>query len=252
MVAVPLNRMNSSATASPSGPPGAASTESACWQLRCDRVTRFFGAFPVLRGISFQLPGHRMIALFGPNGAGKSTILNILAGALKPSSGAILIGGHAVRSVAASRQTGLLSHQSLLHPTLTVRENLDFYAILYGVSDRPGAIRTALERVRGEHLADLRAGELSQGMKQKAALARCLLHAPRLLLLDEPFASLDRSTVAEMRRCFAELRDQGLTLLVSTHTDELITDLADGAITLERGKLVRAEGVDAVVSEAAR
>lgn len=193
-----------------------------------------------------------MIALFGHNGAGKSTLLNILAGALKPSSGAILIGGSPVRSVAARRQTGLLSHQSLLHPILTVQENLEYFATLYNVADRTGAVRAALERVRGEHLAGLRAGELSQGMRQKASLARCLLHTPQLLLLDEPFASLDRVTVAEMRRCFAELRDQGLTLLLSTHTGELITDLCDGSLTMERGRLIGAEGVEAVVAEAAR
>lgn len=243
--------MNPPVTASPAQQPGAG-ISGAAWQLRCDKATRFFGAFPVLRGVTFQLPAHRMIALFGHNGAGKSTLLNILAGALKPSSGTVLIGGHTVRSAAARRQTGLLSHQSLLHPTLTVQENLEYFATLYGVANVADAARQALTRVRGEHLGHLRAGELSQGMKQKAALARCLLHTPQLLLLDEPFASLDRATVAEMRRCFAELRDQGLTLLLSTHTDELITDLCDGSLTMERGKLVAAEGVEAVVTEASR
>jgi len=148
------------------------------------------------------------------------------------------LGADAVGTAEARRRTGFLSHQSLLQPALTVEENLRFYAVLFGLADAAGATRYALARVRGEQLAGLRVGELSQGMRQKAALARSLLHRPNLLLLDEPFASLDRATIAELRDCLGELRDGGTTILLSSHQEAPVEGLADGAITLERGRLM--------------
>ncbi len=205
--------------------------------LSCKRVSRFFGERAVLREVSFEEEAGRLIALWGANGAGKSTLLRILAGALRPSEGEAAIHGDPAGSAAARRQTGFLSHQSLLHPHLTVGENLRFYATLFELAAPGEAVRAALEQVRGEPLAGMRAGELSQGMRQKAALARCLLHRPRLLLLDEPFASLDRATVAELRRCLSELRAAGLTILATSHQEEALRDLADGELWLERGRL---------------
>jgi heme ABC exporter ATP-binding subunit CcmA len=201
-------------------------------------VSRFFGGAAVLRSVSFNAASGELLALRGANGAGKSTLLRILAGALRPSLGTVTVAGAPVASVEARRITGFLSHQSLLHPTLTVQENLEFYATLFSLPDSRAAAGRALDQVNGAYLAPRRVGELSQGMKQKAALARCLLHQPRLLLLDEPFASLDRATVAELRACLARLRDQGLALILSSHQEEAFSGLADGELTLERGRLV--------------
>ena len=191
----------------------------------------------MLRRVSFTACTAEFLAIRGPNGAGKSTLLRILAGALRPSSGEVEVAGAPAGSPPARRQTGFLSHQSLLHPSLSVAENLEFFATLFHSPSPPEAARRALEQVRGAHLAPLRVGELSQGMKQKAALARCLLHQPRLLLLDEPFASLDRATVAEMRASLAQLRDQGLTLIVSSHQEEAFAGLTDRELVMERGRL---------------
>lgn len=206
-------------------------------RLQCREVSRFFGHFAALRDISFALTRGTLTALFGPNGAGKSTLLLILAGAMHPSLGKVSIEGFPINSPAARRRVGLLSHQSFLHPSLTVGENLHYFATLYGLEPEP-ATRQALALVRGEHLHELRVAQLSQGMRQKAALARALLHAPGVLLLDEPFASLDRETVAQLRSTLRSLRDGGLTLMVTTHNEELLADLADDALTLDRGRLV--------------
>jgi heme ABC exporter ATP-binding subunit CcmA len=206
--------------------------------VQCQRVSRFFGEIPVLREVSFNAAGGELLALRGANGAGKTTLLRILAGALRPSLGEVTVGGAPVASVEARRITGFLSHQSLLHPTLTVMENLEFFATLFSLPRPRAAAVQALDQVNGGYLAGRRVGELSQGMKQKAALARCLLHQPRLLLLDEPIASLDRATVAEMRACLARLRDQGLTLILSSHQEEAFAGLTDGELTLERGRLL--------------
>ena len=192
----------------------------------------------MLREVSFSAARGELLALRGANGAGKTTLLRILAGALRPSLGEITVDGAPVASVEARRMTGFLSHQSLLHPTLTVMENLEFYATLFSLPHPHAAAVQALDQVNGGSLAPRRVGELSQGMKQKAALARCLLHQPRLLLLDEPIASLDRATVAEMRACLARLRDQGMTLILSSHQEEAFAGLTDGELTLERGRLL--------------
>ncbi|MGH9487845.1 MAG: ATP-binding cassette domain-containing protein [Terriglobales bacterium] len=206
-------------------------------------MSRFFGDTVVLRQVSFTCEPGRLLTLWGANGAGKSTLLRILAGALRPSSGTALLSGARVGTPASRRQTGFLSHQSLLHPQLTVAENLEFFATLYGLADGHAAVTRALLQVRGTHLAPLRVGELSQGMRQKAALARCLLHQPALLLLDEPFASLDLQTVAELRACLAQLRDGGMTLLLSSHNPEQVAGLADGELTLARGRLSTPAGL---------
>ena len=207
--------------------------------LRCQRLTRFYGVFPALREVSFELPAGCLVGLYGPNGAGKSTLLHLLAGVRRPSSGSVRLGEEPAGTRAARQRTGYLAHDSLLHPHLTVAENLAYYAALY---DRPGsAVTVALAQTRGEKLAGLKVGELSQGMRQKAALARCLLHAPHLLLLDEPFASLDRQTVLELQQTLATLRDGGMTILASTHAPQLLEGLADGVMVLERGRLQQCE-----------
>lgn len=210
--------------------------------VSCEHVSRLFGERAVLRQVSFIAEGGELLALWGPNGAGKTTLLRILAGALRPSRGACRIGGAEAASAAARRLTGFLSHDSLLHPALTVRENLRFYAALYALEAPEAAVDRALDCVRGAELAALRAGELSQGMRQKAALARTLLHQPRLLLLDEPFASLDAATVAELRLTLAELKAAGMALILSSHQREPVAGLASGALNLEAGRLMPVPG----------
>ncbi|HET9785460.1 MAG TPA: heme ABC exporter ATP-binding protein CcmA [Terriglobales bacterium] len=208
--------------------------------LECQSVSRFFGEAAVLRQVSFTAEAGQCLALWGANGAGKSTLLRILAGALRPSLGSATVHGAAVGTAAARRQTGFLSHQSLLHPHLSVAENLRFYAVLHGRADPAAAVAGALAQVRGEYLAARRVGELSQGMRQKAALARALLHQPCLLLLDEPFASLDVQTVDDLRASLRELRQAGMAILLSSHNRQQVESLLDGEVTLERGRL-RAE-----------
>ena len=208
---------------------------SATCFLRCSRLSRFFGDFAALRQVELACPAGTLTALWGANGAGKSTLLRILAGGLRPSEGEAWIGDAAAGTAAARRQTGLLWHASLLQPALTVAENLRFYARLYGLS--AAAAERALAEVGGELLGARRVGELSQGMRQKAALARCLVHAPKLLLLDEPFASLDSASVGELQATLARLREGGTTILASSHQAEPLRALADAELTLERGRL---------------
>jgi heme ABC exporter ATP-binding subunit CcmA len=203
----------------------------------CQNVSRFFGDRAVLRQIGLACAPGELLYLGGANGAGKTTLLRILAGALRASAGTVRVAGAAIGSAEARRATGYLSHSSLLHPALTVQENLAFYAALFGLAAPEAAVETALTRVGAREFGGRRAGELSQGMKQKAALARCLLHQPRLLLLDEPFASLDRATVVELAAILRQLRDAGLGIIVTSHQTEPLEGLVDRRLELERGRL---------------
>lgn len=233
MSTAPISPLNSAASGL-RPPPGAEKPRDCCL-VECRNLSRFFGSFAALRRVDLRLPAGQLLMLLGPNGAGKSTLLRVLAGALRPSSGQVRVGGFAWGTPDARRLTGFLAHESLLHPKLTVAENLRYYATLHGAT--ADAAARSLRRVGGEHLAHLRVSALSQGMRQKATLARCLLHAPRVLLLDEPFASLDRATVSDLRRLLAELRDAGMTMIASTHTPEVLADLANAELLMERGRV---------------
>ncbi len=178
------------------------------------------------------------MAVVGPNGAGKTTLLRILAGLMKPSSGLIrvldqpLAGG----SAQTRRAIGLLSHHSLLYDDLTLLENLTFTARLYGL-ERP--LRRAAAALEEAGLAE-RAAELprrlSRGLLQRAAIARALLHGPRLLLLDEPFTALDAAASDRLRADLRVRLAQGIGLVLVTHHLAEVWQLASRVAVLVNGQ----------------
>ena len=160
-----------------------------------ERVGRAYGERVALRDVSFTLPAGATVAVFGANGAGKTTLLRVLAGLLRPHAGrATVLGAELPREAYRARgRTGLLAHEPLLYRDLTVRENLRFHARLHGVD---GARVDALcGQVGLAGRADDPVRTLSRGMTQRAAICRAVLHAPELLLLDEPLANLDPAGV---------------------------------------------------------
>jgi heme exporter protein A len=173
----------------------------------------------------------------GPNGAGKTTLLRILAGLTRPTAGQVQVLGQPLEQGSAQirRAIGLLSHQSLLYDDLTLLENLTFAARLYGL-DQP---RTVAETALAEAGLGDRAGELprrlSQGLLQRAAIARALLHRPRLLLLDEPFTSLDAAAAARLRADLRMRLSQGLGVVLVTHHLTEVWDLASRVAVLVNG-----------------
>ena len=160
-------------------------------------LRRSFGRVTVLRDIDLILAPGEALAVAGPNGAGKTTLLRLLAGLLRPSAGEIVIHGRSLRGDhAARRSVGFLSHQSLLYDDLTVLENLAFAARLYGLERPVDAARAALDAAGLAARVGDSPARLSRGLLQRAALARALLHRPRVLLLDEPFTALDEPSAA--------------------------------------------------------
>jgi len=201
--------------------------------LRAEGLRHAYGAIRALDDISFSLPAGRTLAVFGPNGAGKTTLLRVLAGLIRPQSGAVHLEG-------GRRVVGWIGHQSHLYGHLTVRENLVFWASLYDV---PAARRRArADEVMGllgiADRADQLTRTLSRGLQQRAAIARALVHDPRVLLLDEPFTGLDLAAAADCRRLLAALAATGRAVVIATHNVEEGAELATDLAFQHRGRFV--------------
>jgi heme ABC exporter ATP-binding subunit CcmA len=203
-------------------------------------LRRSFGRVRVLHDISLSLAAGEVLAVAGPNGAGKSTLLRVLAGLMRPTAGEVRVLGRPLTADAAEsrRAIGLLSHQTLLYDDLTLLENLTFTARLYGLTDPGAAARGALEAAGLASRAGDSPRQLSRGLLQRAAIARAVLHAPRLLLLDEPFTSLDAASAERLRAALAVRRDEGLGLLIVTHHLGEVWELATRVAVLVEGRWV--------------
>ena len=210
-------------------------------------LVRRFGLRRAVDGVDFTLGAGECLALFGPNGAGKTTLLRLLAGLLRPSEGAVRIGGRTARDDAEARgMVGLISHQSMLYGPLTALENTEFAARLYGMRDGRGAARRALERMRVLEVADLPVRSLSRGMQQRVSIARAIVHEPTVVLLDEPYTGLDAAGSAALTEILHRLRSHGATLVLVTHNVEEGLALASYAAVMLSGRFARFDRVDAI------
>jgi len=208
-------------------------------ELRVDDVSRHFGRRRALSRITFQAPRGAMLGLLGPNGAGKSTMLALLATLLRPSAGAIRYGDREAAAYGPSLRAaiGVLGHDLFLYPELTARENLEFFAGLYGVASPRDAAAAALQTAGLTERADDPVSSFSRGMRQRLALERALIHTPRLVLLDEPFTGLDDSSAAALSRRLRGLRDAGMITVLATHDLDLAEGLFDRAVFLRDGRM---------------
>ncbi len=198
-----------------------------------------FGGPPVLRGVDLRVEQGSLVTVFGPNGAGKTTLLKILAGLLRPSRGSVLIDGvDATRAPNSLRRLiGMISHQPYLYPQLTGRENLEFYARLYGLDDPRAQARRMLEQMGLSAVTGVEVGTYSRGMQQRLAVARALLHEPRVLLLDEPFTGLDQQGREQLSLLLRGLRDGKRTVVMTTHDIDEGLSLSDRVAVLARGRI---------------
>jgi heme exporter protein A len=192
-------------------------------------VARYFGRRKALSQVTFTCDAGDIVGLLGPNGAGKSTLLNILATLLSPSKGTITYGERTAESGGADirARIGMLGHDLFLYPELTARENLTFFAQLYGLPDVPRVVSHALEQSGLSARADDFVSGFSRGMRQRVALERALLHDPRLILLDEPFTGLDQGSAAALVSRLRNRQQAGCLIVLATHD----LDIADGLLT---------------------
>jgi ABC-type nitrate/sulfonate/bicarbonate transport system ATPase subunit len=202
-------------------------------KLRLAEVSKSYGTLPVLTGISFDvLPGH-FTAIVGPSGCGKSTLLRLVAGLERPTSGEVLCDGHAVTGPGTGRT--MIFQEHALFPWRTVEENAGFGLELAGVKarERQPRVRAVLARVGLTGFEGYYPQQLSGGMRQRAAIARALVMDPELLLLDEPYGSLDALTRLAMQNELLRLwQGSGKTMLLITHDIDEALVLADTVLVM--------------------
>ena len=206
---------------------------------RLDAVSKLFGTFAALRQVTAELEVGRCYVLIGENGAGKSTLLRILAGLLRPSLGTVKIFDGLDPHEARAR-IGYMSHAPMLYDELTGQENLRYFAKLY-----PGrqclTPEDALSQVGLDPKLTRALGQYSQGMRQRTSLARVLLPAPELLLLDEPFSNMDIESARQMVELLARFRHGNRTIVLTTHQRDLAAPIADYVLALHAGRVASFE-----------
>jgi ABC-type multidrug transport system ATPase subunit len=201
-------------------------------------VSRLYGSFAALRQVTINFDEGRCYILLGENGAGKSTLLRTIAGLLRPSYGELTVFG--APPVERRDRIGYMSHAPMLYDELTGLENLRYFASLY--RDRPCLAAEEAMRAVGLDPALARpVSQYSQGMRQRASLARALLSQPELLLLDEPFSNMDAASAGQMLALLAGLRTQGRTIILTTHQRDLAAPLADAFVTMQAGSVISVE-----------
>jgi ABC-2 type transport system ATP-binding protein len=200
-----------------------------------------FGGKAAVDGVSFEVYPNEIVGLLGPNGAGKTTIINMILGVLEPSAGAIGIEGRdlARERAEALARTNFAAVYAPLPGNLTVYQNLRFFALIYDVADGPARIEALLAQFELEAFRDVKCGVLSSGEQTRAALAKAMLNRPRLLLLDEPTASLDPSKAREIRAQIRELAHRdGVGVLWTSHNMIEVQEVCDRVLFLSRGAIL--------------
>jgi ABC-2 type transport system ATP-binding protein len=213
-------------------------------------LTKRFGAKTAVDHIDIAVPSGQVWGFLGPNGSGKTTTIRMLCGLLKADEGSGTCLGLDFRTQpeAIKRQVGYMTQQFSYWQDLSIGENLDFVANLYGLKDGRRKVEETLNHLGLAHRRRQLAGELSGGWKQRLALAACMLHEPRLLLLDEPTAGVDPKARREFWEEIHTLSDRGITVLVSTHyMDE--AERCDRIVYILNGRLVARGSVGEVIAQ---
>jgi heme exporter protein A len=205
--------------------------------IALENVWKFYGDYAAVRDFTLAVTEGSCCALLGRNGAGKTTLLRILAGLSPFQRGTVYLFGEAPRSETARCQVGFLGHGIGVYEDLTARENLNFFARIAGITTLSSAVDFWLERVGLMRAAAMPVRQFSRGMRQRLALARTFLHSPAVLLLDEPFTSLDDRAISMLSDLLLEARQRGATIIISTHQLREALPIASHVALIENGRL---------------
>lgn len=206
--------------------------------LVVNNLCKWYGERLVVKNVSFELAAGEILALTGPNGAGKSSVLSVLATVTKADRGTLEFMGapYQVSESSLVRQNlGAVFHAPALYSNMTARENLRFFARIYGIGEPDARIAECLNAVQLEPRADSRVKTLSNGMRKRLAIARALMSRPKLLLLDEPETGLDKESFGVLVGLLTEQQRAGNSVISATHSSALLAELGARVLQLRDG-----------------
>lgn len=209
--------------------------------LEVVNITKKYGKFLAVDNVSFSVPNGTVGILLGPNGAGKSTIIKSIAGLVK-YDGQIRIQGVPARDVAAKKVFAYVPEIPSMYEALTVREHIDFICRAYDIQAGEDEIEALLTRFELQDKQDKLGNELSKGMMQKVSICCALVIRPQVIMLDEPMVGLDPAAIKELKQVVIELKNQGVTVLISTHMLEMVKELWDVTFVMNKGHILGTYG----------
>ena len=208
-------------------------------------------SFQALKNVSLDINKGEIFALLGPNGAGKTTLINIICGLVRPSSGSVMVNGaDIIKDYKITRsQIGLVPQELTLEQFETVFQNVSYTRGLYGKSGNPTYIEKVLRDLSLWDKKKTRLGQLSGGMKRRVLIAKALSHEPSVLFLDEPTAGVDVELRQDMWRIVENLRQTGVTIILTTHYIEEAEAIADRVGVIDNGEMIVVDEKDALISK---
>lgn len=204
--------------------------------IKVNELQKSFGSEQALRGITFNVAQGEIFGLLGPSGSGKTTTIKLMTGEFKPSGGDLNVNEYNYKQFGKNAYVsnlGILSDKSSLYDRLSVKDNLELFRKLYGA--QKGSVEKVLKDVGLEDEIDKTVSKLSKGMKQRILLCKAVIHKPDILFLDEPTSALDPTTTERIHDMLEELRDEGTTILITTHNMDEATRLCDNVAFLYKG-----------------
>ena len=225
--------------------------ESSELDIIAEGVAKSYGNFQALKGIDLRVKKGEFLSIFGPNGAGKTTLIKLLSTLTKPTSGRLIISNHDIKKEPDKVRSlvGVISHDPYLYESLSAIENIRFFAEMYGL---PHPERRAFELVKEVGLESRKydlVRTFSRGMKQRLAVARAIVHDPRILLLDEPYTGLDQNGVRIFGEMLRWLKSDGRTIIMTTHNIAEGLEISDRVSILSGGRIVYESHIDGVEKE---
>ena len=205
--------------------------------LEIQELSKSYGKHLAVDKVSFFVPDGQVGILLGPNGAGKSTIIKSIAGLLR-YQGRIGIQGMSSRSLEAKKIFGYVPEIPAMFDALTVREHVEYIRKAYSSTITDEEVQTLFERFELADKQDKLGNALSKGMMQKVSICCALAIKPRVILLDEPMVGLDPQAIKELKKVVLELRDQGVTVLISTHMLEMVEELWDVMFVMDQSHII--------------
>lgn len=206
--------------------------------ITMNEVTKSIEKVTALNKCSMEVKKGEIFGYLGPSGAGKTTTLKLLTGQLHSDAGEMTVLGENPFSPKIKQRIGVMSDMSGLYEKMTVYENMEIFADIYGLQDKKKRICEVLKAVELENVKKKKAEKLSRGMKQRLIFARTILHRPELLFLDEPTANLDPGTAEEVRNLIRKLNENGTTVFLTTHNMEEADELCDRIAFLNQGSII--------------